>query len=438
MTALITPEYTFIIIVLMGVGMSDAFSTPTSVPNQPVPETAAQLVEKIKELESTQQALMKVVYDLQLAKTAAEAKEAKDAAILANIGDGFIVTDASGNILMINRVATTMMGVAEDTVDGRVIYERFPLYDRNGEFVPRENRPIFKVLRTGSRVKESFEFRRSDGTKFFIDITATAVVQNGKLIGAIAIIRDVTREKDVDRMKTEFISLASHQLRTPLSAINWFSEMLVAGDAGELNTQQTEFVQNIADSTHRMIDLVDALLNISRIESGRIIVDPKPTDISELLNGIVNDLKSKIEERQQHLAISVHHDLPTINIDPHLIGQVYLNLLTNAIKYTPKGGEISVFVSRKENELISQVSDNGYGIPLSEQGRMFQRFFRATNVVKVETDGTGLGMYLIKAIVESSGGKIWFKSEEGKGTTFWFSLPMSGMKAKAGEVTLGQ
>lgn len=363
-----------------------------------------------------------------------EAAHAKDNAILGSIGDGLIVTDANGHILLINALAAELLGAELSTAKGKNVTE-ITLYDETEQPLSPSVHPITFTLATGRKVVQEVKAIQGN-VKRALNIIATPVVQQGRIIGAIQTVHDITKEKEIDRMKTEFISIASHQLRTPLSAISWFSEMLLNGDAGALNDEQKEFAQNVSDSTQRMIDLVNSLLNISRIESGRIIVDPKPTDLSKLVSDIITDLKGKTEEKKQTLIVSVHKDLPQINLDPHLIGQVYLNLLTNAIKYTPKGGEITVLISRKENMAISQVTDNGYGIPKAEQSKMFQKFFRASNIAKVETDGTGLGMYLVKSIIESSGGKIWFQSDEGKGTTFWFSLPLSGMRAKAGEVTI--
>jgi signal transduction histidine kinase len=362
----------------------------------------------------------------------------RDEAILVSMGEGLIAVDEKADVVLMNPVAASMLELGDAAaMIGHGIQDKVKLYPV-GEKTPLapSKMPLPVVLKTGERLNDVFAYHDKTDHQALFNVSAAPIVLDSKIVGAIAVLRDVTKEKEIDRMKTEFISLASHQLRTPLSAIRWFSEMLVAGDAGKLEPEQLEFANNIADSTERMIALVNALLNISRIESGRIMIDPKPTDLKELVGGIVNDLKAKIEERQQTLIISVHDDLPKINLDPRLIGQVYLNLLTNAVKYTPKGGEVSVFVSKKGDQVVSQVTDNGYGIPKEQQGRLFQKFFRASNAVKVETDGTGLGLYLIKAVIESSGGKIWFESEEGKGSTFWFSIPLSGMKAKAGEVTL--
>lgn len=367
-----------------------------------------------------------------------EVEKRRDEAILQNMGEGLIAVNEEGNIVLINQIAADLFDLGEPaTLEGKRIYDLFELFSLDKKPLSTEQTPTFVTISSGSAVNDVFGFHKEkEGRQILVNISSSPIMVDGKVAGAIILLRDVTKEREVDRMKTEFISLASHQLRTPLSAIKWFSEMLVAGDAGKLTDDQLDFAKNIAGSTERMIDLVNALLNISRIESGRIMIDPKPTDLNELVGGIVNDLKAKIEEKQQTLAISVHSDLPKINLDPHLIGQVYLNLLTNAIKYTPKGGEISVFVSKKDDQVISQITDNGYGIPKEQQDRVFQKFFRAANAVKVETDGTGLGLYLIKAVIESSGGKIWFESAEDKGTTFWFSIPLSGMKAREGEVTL--
>ncbi len=362
--------------------------------------------------------------------------KAKDDAILDSIGDGMVVTDNGGNILLINTIAAEFLHI--DKAQALLMpFTKMPLYDEMGQQLTPEEQPMNTALKTARRIQSNVWSMQSDGAKMALAVTATPVLQQGTVIGVIQTIRDVTKEHEVDRMKTEFISLASHQLRTPLSAIRWFSEMLLNGDAGKLNKEQGEFAQNIEDSTERMIDLVNSLLNISRIESGRIIVDPKPTDLKELVSGVVNDLKAKTEAKKQTILVSVHDDLPKVNLDPNLIGQVYMNFLTNAIKYTPAGGEISVFVSRKDDDIVAQITDTGYGIPKEQQGRVFQKFFRAENIIKVEADGTGLGLYLVKAIIESSGGRVWFESEVNKGTTFWFTLPISGMKAKAGEVTLG-
>ncbi len=271
------------------------------------------------------------------------------------------------------------------------------------------------------------------------NIKVAASVEKGsdgepeKLIG---VAWDVTNETRVDQMKSDFISLVSHQLRTPLTAIKWYSEMLLKGDVGQMSPEQGEVIKGLAESAERMIVLVKGLLNISRVESGRLNVDPKPIELKPIIETLLSELKPKIEAKKIQVELDIPEDIPTISVDPKLMVEIYQNLISNAIQYTPDEGKITVKLSQNEAEILSQISDTGYGVPNGAKDKIFQRFFRAENILKVQTDGTGLGLYLTKMLVIVSGGNIWFDSEEGKGSTFSFTLPKAGSKPNKGVVAV--
>jgi two-component system sensor histidine kinase VicK len=247
------------------------------------------------------------------------------------------------------------------------------------------------------------------------------VIPQRKLVG---LERDITKEKEIDKAKTEFVSLASHQLRTPLSTISWYTEMLLAGDVGKISPPQKKYLEEIYQGNQRMIELVNLLLNVSRIELGTFKAEPKPIYVITLFESILDEQKVKIANKKLIITKNFNKSIPVFLIDPNLFVIVFQNLLNNAIEYTPDGGRIETSISFNDSKtILIKVSDTGYGIPKYQQDKIFTKLFRADNVKKKDTKGTGLGLYIAKSIINNMGGEIWFESEENKGTTFYVTLP---------------
>jgi signal transduction histidine kinase len=250
----------------------------------------------------------------------------------------------------------------------------------------------------------------------------------------VVVFRDVTREHEVERAKDEFISLASHQLKSPPTALSWNIELLLDGDAGPLTEGQREILQTMKTTTINMAQVINALLNVSRIELGTFIVNPKPVDFAVVAKEVVAELQKPIADKKLQLKQHYPDSLPTVPTDPGLAKVMIENLLSNAVKYTPEGGVITLGIDHHPDTqtLLIQVQDTGYGIPKAQQAKIFSKMFRADNI-REKVDGTGFGLYLLKSIVEEvAKGKIWFESVEGQGTTFYVELPLSGMTAKEG------
>jgi two-component system phosphate regulon sensor histidine kinase PhoR len=222
-------------------------------------------------------------------------------------------------------------------------------------------------------------------------------------------------------MKTDFVSFVSHQLRTPLSGVSWMLEL--ASEAPGLSPEVAGYVGEARDSAHRLIRLVNDLLDVSRLESGRLIVQPENLRLDDLVAGVVTELRSLVEDKQQQLTVARLASEPTIFADSQLMRQAVTNLVSNAIKYTPGGGKIDVTITMRQGLVACTFRDTGIGVPKESLQRLFEKFYRADNAVVVESEGTGLGLSLVRLVVEHFGGRVWCESEPGQGSLFTIELP---------------
>lgn len=232
--------------------------------------------------------------------------------------------------------------------------------------------------------------------------------------------------REVDRLKSEFVAVAAHQLRTPLSGLKWALDMFLQGEVGTLTNEQRTVLLKSYESNDRMIKLVNDLLNVDRLELGRLPLRFVPTNLLDLLNNVLYEVVPQVNRRQLQITFKNQPTtMPLVSVDQEKMRLVFQNLLENAVNYTMPGGHIDMGVVVRPKDLLFTVADNGIGIPKEQQPYIFNRFFRAKNAIKIETDGSGLGLFIAKGIIEKHGGKIWLESNLGQGTTFSFTIPIS-------------
>ena len=394
------------------------------------------LKKTLAESEQAKIATLNILEDVEQEKEKSQALAAdleKFKLAVDNASDHIVITDREGIVVYGNLAMENITGYSIKEVVGKkmAILWKVPMpqefYEKFWDTIKNKKKVFVGDIKN----------RRKNGEIYDAKISVSPIIDaSGQVVFFVGIERDITKEKEVDKAKTEFVSLASHQLRTPLSAINWYAEMLLAGDAGKLNDDQKKFVDEIYRGNQRMVDLVNALLNVSRLELGTFIVEPKPCQITEIADSVLEEIKPQIKTRKQKMTKEYDVDFPIMQLDEKLIRIVLQNLLTNAVKYTPEAGSVKLEIRRKTKTTEIIVSDTGLGIPKAQQNKIFSKLFRADNVRSSDVEGTGLGLYIVKAIVDQSGGTIKFESEENKGTKFVVTLPIKGMTKKEGTKSL--
>ena len=369
-----------------------------------------------EELKKSRTALLNILEDIEEARSLAEAERDKTVAIIENFPEGLAFFDSKNNLVSLNPRACCIISVSPDNL-------------LNKPYKDIKNIVPFNIVKdVFSRKQPKFfkdEIKIDEET--ILEISAIPVKSAEEKVGTLVVLRDITREKIVEKLKTEFVSIAAHQLRTPLSAIKWSLKMVLDGDLGAISLEQRNFLEKTYQNNERMIRLINDLLNVTRIEEGRFLYDVKECDIIKLIEDVVVLEKTAAEQKKVKIIFKKPKiKLIKARVDREKIFLVFQNLIENAVRYSLPGGKVEVALvkTKKRPEIEVIIKDQGIGIPDKEKNRVFSKFFRGSNAVKTETEGTGLGLYIAKNIVNAHKGKIWFESKKNKGSVFYVTLPV--------------
>ncbi|MGH2582729.1 MAG: ATP-binding protein [Anaerolineales bacterium] len=323
--------------------------------------------------------------------------------ILGQVSDGVLVLDEEDRIIMVNPAFRRDFGLEDKPMEGSPVESLF------------QDPQVLQAIKEKSLGGERLEVQNTQGRYFNVRISR---IQG---VGTVVNVYDITYLKELDRLRRDFVNTVSHDLRSPLTAILGYVELIER--AGELNTQQTEFIKRVKTSMATTTSLVDDLLNLGRVEVG-LVGEVIPVDLYVIVSTVFDTLQPRVKEKSQTIELNNPDSLPPVLGSRRQLTQVVDNLIGNAIKYTPPGGAIQVKLNEEENQVILNVQDNGPGIPLEEQGRIFEKFYRASNVDE-SIPGTGLGLAIVKTIVDNHHGRIWVDSKSGEGSVFTVVLPVA-------------
>lgn len=355
----------------------------------------------------------------------------KDKTLLQSIQHGIVAVDAKGIVTDVNAAAVEIVGQKEVDLLGQKINDILPLR-QHSRVVPPARHPVARCLRLKKAVRMEpgvhWSLSQSAGTLVPISLDVSPVLSGKKIIGAIAVFYDTTEERRVDYIKSEFISLASHQLRTPLSSLQWYIELFGSDGEKRLSGVQEEYLQEMDTASKRMAKLVDALLHAARLEGRDIKPNKQRINLTEFVTDMAEEFRSLAKASKISCNVSLPKKQCFVNTDPILLHIVFQNLFSNAVKYNKQGGNVEIAMSVMKDSYKIQITDSGIGIPKNAQKRIFERLYRADNVRQIDTDGNGLGLYISRMVMDNLEGDISFKSAENKGTAFTIKVPKTTRK----------
>lgn len=329
----------------------------------------------------------------------------------------YLIVSHNGAITFPNTAAVRLFGVAKTALEGKQLFE----------LLTAEDAEHFTILSSqfhqGSPISnEEVRIKRGDADNQWALLSVFPFNASGGTHNGLVTLVDITKQKEIDRAKSEFVSLASHQLRTPISSMQWNMELLMKSRAGELTQTQQLYAEKVMGGARRLKNIVDDFLSVSKLELGSLTPDVDVVDIANLLDDVVEEFEERLSTKELRLAVDCSGNL-SARTDARLFRMVLQNLISNAIKYTPERGSVSLACGLERGELVIKVSDTGLGIPEKDQPKLFTKLFRASNVREQVSEGTGLGLYIVSLILRSLDGRISFTSQEGEGTTFVVRLP---------------